>query len=109
MSTAVSNILDQQAPRLLVVDDEPIILDCFWQFALCRVDAITTTTGIETIQAAYQHNPGSHYNGRFAPLHGRFEVVQQLRNNGFHTPVTFLTARVTMEDRERAQALGSED
>jgi len=58
MSTAVSNILDQQAPRLLVVDDEPIILDCFWQFALCRVDAITTTTGIETIQAAYQHNPG---------------------------------------------------
>jgi CheY-like chemotaxis protein len=36
----------------------PLSWTAFWQFAVCRVDAITTTTGIEAIHAAYQHNPG---------------------------------------------------
>jgi two-component system, OmpR family, response regulator len=110
MSTAVNNILDEQAPRLLVVDDEPVILELLSASLRCAgFEVITAMTGIEAVEAAHQRDPDLITLDVSLPLMDGFEVMRQLRGNGSHAPVIFLTARATIEDREQAQELGAED
>ncbi len=105
-------MVDAVAPesRILVVDDEHSI-----------VDAVATSLGYEgfVVQTAA--------NGRTAldvvrsseldlvvldvmlPDLDGFEVARRMRDEGYSTPILFLTAKAEMEDKARAFALGADD
>jgi len=101
---------ERQAARLLLVEDEPVILEL-----LCDVlndagfDVVHATTGTGAVRAVHQHHPDLITLDVSLPGMDGFAVIRQLRESGLRIPVIFLTARDSAEDRERASALGAED
>ena len=96
--------------RLLVVEDEPNILELLSaSLRYAGFDVITAAAGTEAVQAAQRHRPGSHRARRDAPDMDGFDVVRRLRGGGARIPVVFLTARDAIEDKIRGLTLGGDD
>lgn len=101
---------NQRAPRLLVVNDEPTIIELLAaSLRYAGFEVITATSGTEAVQAARQHHPDLVVLDVTLPDMDGFEVFRRLRAGGSRIPVIFLSARVTMEDKTRGLALGGED
>jgi len=94
---------DRKRPdaRLLVVEDEPNILEL--------LAASLRYAGFEVITAAARHRPDLIVLDVMLPDMDGFDVVRRLRGGGTRIPVVFLTARDAMEDKVRGLTLGGDD
>ncbi len=98
------------APTLLVVDDEPNILELLsasLRFAGFTVH--TATDGQQALTLARKLNPDLLVLDVMMPGMDGFTVVQRLRERGQHIPVVFLTARDATQDKVTGLTLGGDD
>jgi two-component system OmpR family response regulator len=97
-------------PRLLVVDDEPNILELlsatlrFSGFEVC-----SASTGHEALAMAQSFDPDLIVLDVMMPGIDGFDVARRLRSGGVRTPVLFLTARDSDEDKVTGLTIGGDD
>src|SRR6202161_4820124 len=100
----------QPAARLLVVEDEPNILELLSaSLRYAGFDVLTATGGSEPSQAAQRHRPDLIVLDVMLPDMDGFDVVRRLRGGGARIPVVFLTARDSTEDKIHGLTLGGDD
>ncbi len=100
----------QAEVRLLVVEDDPNILELLsasLRFAGFTVS--TATSGLAAVNAARADRPDLIVLDVMLPDLDGFEVIRKLRDGGTRTPVVFLTARDTTDDKIRGLTLGGDD
>jgi two-component system OmpR family response regulator len=101
--------VDGQA-RLLVVEDEPTILELLsgsLRFAGYKV--VTAASGAEALRAAARARPDLILLDVMIPDGDGFEVLRQIRSGSTRVPVIFLTARGTVHDRVAGLTMGGDD
>ena len=101
---------DAPEARLLVVDDEPNIVELLsasLRFAGFEVRA--ARSGPEAMRAAREFRPDLVVLDVMMPGMDGFEVVRRLRGEGLTFPVLFLTARDSTEDKVSGLTLGGDD
>ena len=96
--------------RLLVVEDEPNILELLSaSLRLAGFEVATATGGLEALQAVQRHRPDLVVLDVMLPDLDGFEVARRLRAGGTRTPVLFLTARDATEDKIPGLTVGGDD
>ena len=96
--------------RLLVVDDEPNIVELLSaSLRYCGFEVATAANGQEALQAARSFRPDLLVLDVMMPEMDGFELVRRLRADGTRTPVLFLTARDATEDKITGLTLGGDD
>ncbi|MCW2501036.1 MAG: Two component signal transduction transcriptional regulator, winged helix family [Frankiales bacterium] len=96
--------------RLLVVDDEPNIVELLsasLRFAGFEVE--TAAGGLEAVELARTYRPDLLVLDVMMPGLDGFGVVRRLRQEGVRTPVVFLTAKDGTEDKVQGLTLGGDD
>ena len=96
--------------RLLVVDDEPNIVELLSasrRFAGFEVE--TAAGGLEAVDKARAFRPDLLVLDVMMPGLDGFGVVRRLRQDGVRTPVVFLTAKDATEDKVQGLTLGGDD
>jgi two-component system OmpR family response regulator len=98
------------SPRLLLVDDEEN-LRTMLEAALRHsgFEVHPAATGREALEAMPTVRPDLVVLDVMLPDLDGFDVIKRLRTSGDRTPVLFLTARDTTEDRVRGLTLGGDD
>src|SRR3984957_11173724 len=97
----------QPGPRLLVVEDEPNILELLSaSLRYAGFDVVTAAAGTEAVQAAQRHPHKVLVQDVLVP---DVDVIRRLRGGGARIPVVFLTARDATEDKIRGLTLGGDD
>src|SRR5882757_5141662 len=100
----------QPGARLLVVEDEPNILELLSaSLRYAGFDVVTAAAGTEAVQAAQRHRPDLIVLDVMLPDMDGFDVIRRLRGGGAHIPVLFLTARDATQDKIRGLTLGGDD
>jgi two-component system OmpR family response regulator len=96
--------------RLLVVEDEPNILELLGaSLRFAGFEVHSASSGSAAVTAARRHRPDLIVLDVMLPDVDGFEVVRRLRGSGTYTPVVFLTARDATEDKIRGLTLGGDD
>ena len=96
--------------RLLVVDDEPNILELLAaSLRFSGFEVATAANGLEAIETARSFRPDLLVLDVMMPDLDGFGVVRRLRAEGLRTPVVFLTARDGTEDKVMGLTLGGDD
>ena len=96
--------------RLLVVDDEPTILELLaGTLRFAGFDVQTAISGAEALRAAAADRPDLILLDVMMPDCDGFEVVRRIRSGGPRVPVIFLTARDNVHDRVNGLTLGGDD
>jgi two-component system OmpR family response regulator len=96
--------------RLLVVEDEPNILELLSvSLRLAGFEVATATGGLEALTATQRHRPDLVVLDVMLPDLDGFDVARRLRSGDTRTPVLFLTARDATEDKVRGLTLGGDD
>ncbi|MFI6496452.1 response regulator transcription factor [Nonomuraea typhae] len=100
----------QPEARLLVVEDEPDILELLSaSLRFSGFEVIGLSRGASAIEAALRHRPDLIILDVMLPDVDGFKVIKRLRSGGDRTPVLFLTARDSVDDRIRGLTLGGDD
>ena len=106
--TSTRTLADTQ--RVLVVDDEPSIVDAV---ATClRYEGFhveEATTGRAALAKAQDSPPDLIVLDVMLPDLDGIEVTRRLRADGIHTPILFLTAKDSVEDRVAGLTVGGDD
>ncbi|MAF11984.1 hypothetical protein CMK11_16180 [Candidatus Poribacteria bacterium] len=100
------------ADKVLVVDDEPDILDLVELTLVSEgFDVVTATDGAEALAAADAERPGLVLLDVSMPDLDGFDVMQALRDspNTRDIPVIMLTARAQISDKLRGLSSGADD
>ena len=96
--------------RLLVVDDEPNILELLSvSLRFAGFEVATATNGVDALARAREFAPELVVLDVMLPGLDGFEVARQLRGAGDQVPVLFLTAKDATEDRVQGLTLGGDD
>jgi two-component system OmpR family response regulator len=96
--------------RLLVVDDEPNILELLEaSLRFAGFDVITAATGAAAVRAAEQHHPDLVVLDVMLPDLDGFTVLRRLHAAYRRIPVVFLTARDANDDKVAGLTLGGDD
>ncbi|MEU0646837.1 response regulator transcription factor [Streptomyces umbrinus] len=96
--------------RLLVVDDEPAIVDTVARFLrFVGYEVRTAATGREALSLAREFLPDLVLLDIMLPDSDGFEVLNRLRADGLPVAVVFLTARDTRKDLVRGLTAGGDD
>ncbi|GAA1571867.1 two-component system response regulator PhoP [Kribbella hippodromi] len=96
-------------PRLLVVEDEPNLLEVLaGSLRYAGFDTATATTGQAALAEAKRHRPDAIVLDVMLPDLDGFEVLRQLRTSTT-APVLFLTARDATDDKIRGLTIGGDD
>jgi two-component system OmpR family response regulator len=96
--------------RLLVVEDEPNILELLSaSLRLAGFEVATATGGLEALTAAQRHRPDLVVLDVMLPDLDGFDVARRLRSGDARTPVLFLTARDATEDKVTGLTVGGDD
>jgi two-component system OmpR family response regulator len=109
-STMAANADVRPEARLLVVDDEPNIverLSASLRYAGFEVEV--ARSGPEAVRVARLINPDLLVLDVMMPGMDGFDVVRRLRADGVRVPVLFLTARDSTEDKISGLTLGGDD
>jgi len=108
-SGVAAQLADGEA-RLLVVEDEPTILELLsGSLRFAGFDVVTAASGTEALRAAARVRPDLILLDVMMPDGDGFEVLRQIRSGGPRIPVIFLTARGTVHDRVAGLTLGGDD
>ncbi|MDQ1682873.1 MAG: two-component system, OmpR family, response regulator [Frankiaceae bacterium] len=97
-------------PKLLVVDDEPNILELLG--ASLRYEGFeiaTATNGREAMQVARTFKPDALVVDVMMPIMNGFDMTRRMRADGMVAPVLFLTARDGTDDKVTGLTLGGDD
>lgn len=98
------------AASVLVVDDEPNILDLLSAaLRMSGFDVHTAASGLEALAAAVQRPPDIVVLDVMLPDLDGYAVARRLRESGNQVPVLFLTSRDAVEDRIAGLAAGGDD
>ncbi|MDA8436506.1 MAG: response regulator transcription factor [Actinomycetales bacterium] len=102
---------DRQADaRVLVVDDEPYIADLLATgLRFVGFDVRTAGSGLEALTCVREWKPDLLVLDVMMPDVDGFEVTRRLRADGRETPVLFLTARDSVEDKVAGLTIGGDD
>jgi len=96
--------------RLLVVDDEPNIVELLSaSLRYAGFDVATARSGTEAVRMANEFQPDLLVLDVMMPGMDGFDVVRRLRGDGRRVPVLFLTARDSTEDKITGLTLGGDD
>jgi two-component system OmpR family response regulator len=96
--------------RLLVVDDEPNILELLSaSLRYAGFEVATAADGQQALALAESFRPDLLVLDVMMPGLDGFGVVRRLRSAGRHTPVVFLTARDAAADKVSGLTLGGDD
>jgi two-component system, OmpR family, response regulator len=96
--------------RLLVVDDEPTILELLaGTLRFAGFDVLTAVSGTEALRAAAAVRPDLILLDVMMPDCDGFDVIRRIRAGGPRIPVIFLTARDTVDERVTGLTLGGDD
>ena len=96
--------------RLLIVDDEPNIVELLSaSLRFVGFEVSTATDGVEAIRQARRNRPDLLILDVMMPGLDGFDVVRMLRGEGLWMPVLFLTARDATADRVTGLTLGGDD
>ena len=86
--------------RLLVVEDEPTILELLsGSLWFAGFDVVTAASGAEALRVTAAARPDLILLDVMMPDADGFEVIRQIRSSGPRIPVIFLTARDAVRDR----------
>ncbi len=100
----------QARPKLLVVEDDPNIVELLSaSLRFAGFDVTAATSGAEAVAAARESRPDLMVLDVMLPDLDGFEVIRRLREGGVRTPVVFLTARDATDDKIRGLTLGGDD
>jgi two-component system, OmpR family, response regulator len=108
----LDTMIDNPDPgrRLLVVDDEPDIVELLTaSLRYAGFDVAGATSGRQALAEARRFRPDLIVLDIMMPDLDGFEVVRRLRGDGGRTPVLFLTARDATEDKIHGLTLGGDD
>ena len=98
------------AHRILVVDDEPNILDVLTMALRFQgFEVETAATGEQALAAAASFKPQLMVLDIMLPDMEGFEVARRLGAQRAHVPIVFLTARDATEDKIRGLSIGGDD
>jgi two-component system OmpR family response regulator len=96
--------------RLLVVDDEPNIVDLLaTSLRFAGFEVATARNGSEALRVAPEFRPDLLVLDVMMPGLDGFTVVRRLRQDGMTAPVVFLTAKDSTEDKVTGLTLGGDD
>jgi two-component system OmpR family response regulator len=96
--------------RLLVVDDEPNIVELLSaSLRFAGFEVASAHNGTEAMKLARGFRPDLLVLDVMMPEMDGFELVRRLRGEGTRTPVLFLTARDGTEDKITGLTLGGDD
>src|SRR3954468_18611829 len=96
--------------RLLVVDDEPNIVELLSaSLRYAGFDVATARSGTEAVRVADEFQPDLLVLDVMMPGMDGFDGVRRLRGDGRRVPVLFLTARGSTEDKITGLTLGGDD
>ena len=96
--------------RLLVVEDEPTILELLsGSLRFAGFDVVTASSGAGALRAAAACRPDLILLDVMLPDGDGFEVVRTLRSGGPRVPVIFITARAAVADRVTGLTIGGDD
>ncbi|MFD2617297.1 response regulator transcription factor [Terrilactibacillus laevilacticus] len=95
--------------RILVVEDNDMLLESIIQLLQDDYDVDSTTKGDEALYLAEQDIYDAIILDVMLPEINGFEIIKYLREHKVNTPVLFLTARDSVEDRVRGLSLGGDD
>jgi two-component system OmpR family response regulator len=96
--------------RLLVVDDEPNIVELLSaSLRFAGFEVATAATGTEAVQAARTFRPDLVVLDVMMPDLDGFAVARRLREGGARVPIVFLTARDATADKVTGLTLGGDD
>jgi two-component system OmpR family response regulator len=100
----------QSEARLLVVDDEPTILELLaGTLRFAGFDVLTAVSGAEALRAATAARPDLILLDVMMPDCDGFDVIRRIRAGGPRVPVIFLTARDSVHERVTGLTLGGDD
>src|SRR5215467_6167010 len=100
----------QARPRLLVVEDDPNIVELLSaSLRFAGFDVAAVTNGAEAVSSARVTPPDLVVLDVMLPDLDGFEVIRRMREGGVRTPVVFLTARDSTDDKIRGLTLGGDD
>ncbi|TMR89132.1 response regulator transcription factor [Nonomuraea basaltis] len=106
----MSASLDVMESRLLIVEDDPNILELLAaSLRFAGFEVTTAKSGLDAVAAVQRHRPDLVVLDVMLPDLDGFEIVRRLRGGGLHTPVVFLTARDETEDKIRGLTIGGDD
>ena len=95
--------------RLLVVEDEPNILELLsMSLRFAGFDVMTASTGPDALNRARESRPDLVLLDVMLPVMDGFEVARGLRRDG-QVPVVFLTAKDATEDKVQGLTIGGDD
>jgi two-component system OmpR family response regulator len=98
------------APRLLVVDDEPNILELLSAtLRFSGFEVASAADGHEALATAHSFQPDLLVLDVMMPGIDGFDVARRLRAGGVRTPVLFLTARDSDDDKVTGLTIGGDD
>lgn len=96
--------------RVIVVDDEPSLVDAVSTALRYEgFDVIEATSGRVALAAAEESPADLIILDVMLPDIDGFDVANRLRDHGVDTPVLFLTARDSLEDKSTGFAAGADD
>jgi two-component system OmpR family response regulator len=96
--------------RLLVVDDEPSIVELLSvSLRFAGFEVATATSGADALNKVRDLAPDLVVLDVMMPGLDGFAVASTLRSRGVHVPVVFLTAKDATEDRVQGLTLGGDD
>ncbi|MFJ9381781.1 response regulator transcription factor [Streptomyces sp. NPDC101455] len=108
--TSSTGVPRAQQGRLLVVEDEPAILDTVSRFLLfLGYDVRTAATASDALATARSFLPELILLDVMLPDADGFEVMRRLRQDGLPLAVVFLTARDSRKDLIRGLTEGGDD
>ncbi|WP_376780242.1 response regulator transcription factor [Corynebacterium vitaeruminis] len=102
--------MSDSATRVLVVDDEPNIVELLnVSLKFQGFEVATANSGIEALEVAEEFNPDAFILDVMMPGMDGFELLPKLRAAGFDGPVLFLTAKDAVENRIHGLTIGADD
>lgn len=102
--------MSDRSPLVLVVDDEENIRFLVESgLELAGLATVSAVDGRAALAAVSEHRPDLIVLDVMMPGLDGFEVLQRLRDAGIRTPIIFLTARDSTEDRVRGLRDGGDD
>ena len=110
MTTAGTTPAPAPEARLLVVDDEPSILELLSvTLRFAGFEVATATNGADALNKVRDFAPDLLVLDVMMPGLDGFAVASTLRGRGDQVPVVFLTAKDATEDRVQGLTLGGDD
>ena len=101
--------VENGAPRILVVDDEPNIAELLSAaLTLEGYQVGVAATGAEAIEQVRSFRPNLVMLDVMLPDFDGTEVCRRLRNQGEQMPIVFLTARDTTQDKVEGLSMGDD-